>query len=95
MNNNFSKLGKQLLDIWGQLGASQRISVIAATFVLLAGLSTVTFWSSHKDYGLLYGGLSDAESSKVVAALEVCLGGPGYQPRPAQVQAAMPALGLS
>jgi len=70
MNNNFSKLGKQLLDIWGQLGVSQRISVIAATFVLVAGLGTVTFWSSHKDYGLLYGGLSDAESSKVIAALD-------------------------
>lgn len=70
MNNNFSKLGKQLLDIWAQLGASQRISVLAATFVLLAGLGTVTFWSSHKDYGLLYGGLSDVESSKVVAALD-------------------------
>ncbi|HEX7652931.1 MAG TPA: flagellar basal-body MS-ring/collar protein FliF [Verrucomicrobiae bacterium] len=70
MNNNFSKLGKQLLDIWGQLGVSQRVSVLAATFVLLAGLGTVTFWSSHKEYGLLYGGLSDAESSKVVAALD-------------------------
>ena len=70
MNNNFSKLGKQLLDIWGQLGASQRISVLAATFVLIAGLGTVTFWSSHKEYGLLYGGLSDAESSKVIAALD-------------------------
>jgi flagellar M-ring protein FliF len=69
-NNNFSKLGKQLLEIWGQLGASQRISVLAATFVLVAGLGTITFWSSHKDYGLLYGGLSDAESSKVVAALD-------------------------
>ena len=45
MNNNFSKLGKQLLDIWGQLGASQRVSVLAATFMLLAGLGTVTFWS--------------------------------------------------
>jgi flagellar M-ring protein FliF len=70
MNNNFSKLGKQLLDIWGQLGASQRVSVLAATFVLLAGLGTITFWSSHKEYGLLYGGLSDAESAKVVAALD-------------------------
>jgi flagellar M-ring protein FliF len=70
MNNNFSKLGKQLLDIWSNLGVSQRISVAAATFVLLAGLSAVTMWSSHKDYGLLYGGLSDAEASKVVAALD-------------------------
>ena len=41
MNNNFSKLGKQLLAIWSQLGASQRISVLAATFVLLAGVVTV------------------------------------------------------
>lgn len=70
MNNNFSKLGKQLLEIWGQLGTSQRISVLAATFVLIAGLGTITFWSSQKDYALLYGGLSDAESGKVVAALD-------------------------
>lgn len=70
MNNNLSKLGKQLLDIWGQLGASQRISVLAATFVLIVGLGAITFWSSQKSFGLLYGGLSDAESAKVVAALD-------------------------
>ena len=70
MNQNLSKLGKQLQDIWGQLGASQRLSVAAATFVLLAGLAMISFWSSHTDYGLLYGGLSDAEASKVTAALD-------------------------
>ena len=70
MNNNFSKLGKQLWDIWGQLGVSQRISVIAATFVLVAGLAATAFWSSHADYGLLYGGLSETEAAKVVAALD-------------------------
>ena len=70
MNNNFSKLGKQLWDIWGQLGASQRVTVLAATFVLVAGLVTTALWSSHADYGLLYGGLSEAEASKVVAALD-------------------------
>jgi len=70
MNQNLSKLGKQLLDIWGQLGASQRLSVVAATFVLAAGLAAAAFWSSHADYSLLYGGLSDAESAKVVAALD-------------------------
>ena len=70
MNQNLSKLGKQLQDIWGQLGASQRLSVAAATFVLIAGLAAITFWSSHSDYGLLYGGLSDAEASKVTAALD-------------------------
>lgn len=70
MNQNLSKLLKQLGDIWGQLGASQRLSVIAATFVLVAGLVAAAVWSSRADYGLLYGGLSDAESAKVVAALD-------------------------
>jgi flagellar M-ring protein FliF len=70
MNNNFSKLGQQLLTIWGQLGASQRISVIAATFVLVAGLTATALWSAHAEYGLLYGGLSDTESAKVIAALD-------------------------
>lgn len=70
MNNNFSKLGKQLWDIWGQLGASQRISVFAATFVLVAGLAATAYFSSHQDYALLYGGLSETEAAKVVAALD-------------------------
>jgi flagellar M-ring protein FliF len=70
MNQNLSKLFKQLGDIWSQLGASQRVSVIAATFVLMAGLGAGAMWSSHADYGLLYGGLSDTESAKVIAALD-------------------------
>jgi flagellar M-ring protein FliF len=51
------------------LGASQRISVLAATFILVAGLVAAAFWSSHADYGLLYGGLSETEAAKVVSAL--------------------------
>ncbi len=70
MNNNFSKLGKQLWDIWGQLGASQRVSVIAATFILVAGLTATALWSSRADYSLLYGGLSEAEAAKVASALD-------------------------
>jgi flagellar M-ring protein FliF len=70
MNQNLSKLFKQLGDIWGQLGASQRLNVAAATFVLIAGLGAIVYWSSHADYGLLYGGLSDTEAGKVVAALD-------------------------
>jgi flagellar M-ring protein FliF len=70
MNQNLSKLGQQLIAIWGQLGASQRVSVVAATFVLVAGLVASVLWSSRAEYGLLYGGLSDTESAKVVAALD-------------------------
>src|SRR4051812_29324430 len=68
--NNLSKLGTQLLNIWRQLGASQRVSVICATLVLVGGLSAIGVWSSRGDYGLLYGRLSDSESSKVIAALD-------------------------
>ena len=68
--NNLTKLGAQLLEIWKQLGVSQRLSVIAATFVLVAGLGALAFWSSSTDYGLLYGKLSDSEASKVIAALD-------------------------
>ena len=68
--NNLSKLGGQLVAIWNQLGVSQRVSVLAATFVLVAGLGTLALWSSHADYGLLYGKLSDSEASKVIAALD-------------------------
>src|SRR6185369_2663689 len=70
MNQNLSKLGAQLRDIWMQLGNAQRLSVVCATFVLLAGLGTLAFWSSRADYGLLYGRLSDSEASKVIAALD-------------------------
>src|SRR6185312_7578742 len=70
MNQNLSKLGGQLREIWKQLGTGQRLTVGAATFVLLAGLATIAFWSSRGDYGLLYGRLSDTEASKVIAALD-------------------------
>jgi len=70
MNQNLAKLFAQLRDIWNQLGASQRISVAAATFVLVAGLTAMAVWSSRTDYGLLYGGLSDSEASKVITALD-------------------------
>jgi len=70
MNQNLSKLLGQLRDIWVQLGPSQRLNVMAATLVLVAGLGSLALWSSRVDYGLLYGGLSDAEASKVIAALD-------------------------
>jgi flagellar M-ring protein FliF len=70
MNQNLSKLGAQLREIWKQLGTAQRLSVLCATFVLLAGLGGLALWSSRGDYSLLYGRLSDSEAAKVVAALD-------------------------
>ena len=70
MNQNLTKLGAQLREIWKQLGNAQRLSVLSATFVLLAGLGALAFWSSHGEYSLLYGRLSDSEAAKVIAALD-------------------------
>jgi flagellar M-ring protein FliF len=70
MNQNVSKLGGQLREIWKHMGASQRVSVIAATLVVVGGLAGLAIWSSHSEYSLLYGKLSDAESAKVIAALD-------------------------
>ena len=70
MNRNLSKLGAQLLGIWKQLGTSQRVSVLSATLVVVGGLVALACWSSRTEYSLLYGKLSDTESSKVIAALD-------------------------
>src|SRR5262245_5030828 len=70
MNRNLSKLSTQLLEIWRQLGTSQRISVLSATLIVAGGLVALAFWSSRAEYSLLYGKLSDSESAKVIAALD-------------------------
>jgi flagellar M-ring protein FliF len=70
MNENLAKVGRQLQGIWKELGASQRVSVVLATVVLIAGMGGVAWWSSRADYSLLYGRLSDGEAAKVIAALD-------------------------
>jgi flagellar M-ring protein FliF len=70
MNPNAAKLGRQLQEIWKQLGTSQRVSVVLATAVLATALIGVAWWSSRTDYALLYGKLSDGEAARVIAALD-------------------------
>ena len=70
MNQQAAKIGQQLQDIWKQLGASQRVSVVLATGVLMIGIIVVGWWSGRADYSLLYGKLSDTEAAKVIAALD-------------------------
>ena len=70
MNRDLAKLAAQLRDIWNQLGASQRVSIVSATLVVAGGLVALALWSSRAEYALLYGRLSETESSKVIAALD-------------------------
>jgi flagellar M-ring protein FliF len=70
MNQNLAKLLAQMREIWKQLGAAQRVSVVASALVVIGGLAALTFWSSRPDYGLLYGRLSEADAAQVIAALD-------------------------
>jgi flagellar M-ring protein FliF len=70
MNNSLNQIGKQLLAIWKQLGLNQKVSLVLAAAVVVAGLAGLTVWSSRPDYALLYGRLPESESAKVISALE-------------------------
>jgi flagellar M-ring protein FliF len=70
MTKNLSQLGQQLLGIWRQLGLNQRISIVMATVIALAGLGGIAYWSSRPDYALLYGKLDETESGQVIGALD-------------------------
>jgi flagellar M-ring protein FliF len=70
MNPKVAKLGAQFQEIWKQLGANQRVSVVLATGVLFLGVIGVAWWSGRAEYGLLYGKLSDGEAARVIAALD-------------------------
>ena len=67
---NLTQLGRQLLEIWKQLGLNQRISVVFTALAVLGGLLTLAFWSSRTDFALLYGKLDEAEAGKVISALQ-------------------------
>ena len=70
MNNSFQELWQQLVAVWKEVGAAQRISIVLAGLVVLIGLAGVAVWSSREDYAVLYGNLGEAEAAKVVNALD-------------------------
>jgi flagellar M-ring protein FliF len=69
MNNGLSQIGSQLQNIWKQLGAGQRLTIVVTALAVALGLSGLVFWSGRPDYAMLYGKLDDAEAAKVIAAL--------------------------
>jgi flagellar M-ring protein FliF len=70
MNLDPAKLIDQLKNLWKQLGVNQRVSIVLALGVTLAGLASLAFWSTRADYSLLFGGMDEAESGKAIAALD-------------------------
>lgn len=70
MNQNLIKFGKQIAEIWKQLGLNQRISIVVTAVAVLAGLFGLAFWSNRPDYTTLYGKLDGTEAAKVTQALD-------------------------
>ena len=70
MNPTLHKLLQQFRETWNLLGLNQRISLVLAAGVVVAGLGGLSLWSSRPDYALLYGKLDDAEAAKVIGALD-------------------------
>ncbi|MFI5336753.1 MAG: flagellar basal-body MS-ring/collar protein FliF [Opitutales bacterium] len=59
-----------LLALWQQLGLNQRVSLIVATVVVVAGMVALVLWSRRPDYQLLYSRLSDKDTTAIIAYLE-------------------------
>jgi flagellar M-ring protein FliF len=50
MHNGFGQVGQQLHAIWKQLGLNQRVSLILAGLVVVAGLGSLILWSGQAEY---------------------------------------------
>lgn len=61
---------QSLLALWKQLGLNQRVSLVVAALVVIAGLTAVVLWSRQPDYQLLYGRLSERDASQIIAQLQ-------------------------
>src|SRR5688572_3139886 len=70
MNQGLFQLGRQLLNIWKELGLNQKITIAFAGLLVLGGLLGLGFWSSRGSMSLLYGRLDEAEAARVIAALD-------------------------
>ena len=70
MAKNLLQLASQLREIWKQLGLNQKVTVVAAAFLVLAGLGGLAFWGNRADFALLYSRLDDTEAAKVIQALD-------------------------
>ncbi len=61
---------QSLLDLWGQLGLNQRVSLVLATLAVIGAGTGLVIWSRQPDFQLLYGRLSDKDTSAIVTVLQ-------------------------
>lgn len=62
--------GTSLLELWKQLGANQRVSLVVAALAVVGGLVGVMLWSQRPDYQLLYARMGEKDAAAVISYLE-------------------------
>ena len=60
----------QLVKIWGELTAAQRLTIVVALLAVAAGMGGLIYYSSKPQMRLLYGGIDVKEMSSVVTTLD-------------------------
>ena len=61
---------QSLTALWGHLGLNQRVSLVIAAMVVVAGLAALVSWSRRPDYQLLYGRLGEKDAAAVISYLQ-------------------------
>jgi flagellar M-ring protein FliF len=61
---------QSLLSLWKQLGLNQRVSLVLAAAVVIAGFVALAVWSRRPDYQLLYGRLGEKDAAAIISQLE-------------------------
>ena len=61
---------QSLTALWGHLGLNQRVSLVIAAMVVVAGLAALVSWSRRPDYQLLYGRLGEKDAAGVISYLQ-------------------------
>ncbi len=65
--NNFAQ---SLLALWKQLGLNQRVSLVIAALVVVAGMSAIVLWSRRPDFQLLYARMGDKDAASIIGYLQ-------------------------
>lgn len=61
---------EQWVRIWKQLGINQKVSLVLASIVVVAGMTAVGLWSQRPQMQLLYGNLDSSDMTDVLAAVD-------------------------
>ena len=61
---------QSLIALWHQLGLNQRVSLVLAALIVVAGIAALVSWSRRPEYQLLYGRLGEKDASAVISYLQ-------------------------